>query len=306
MEWWLIVLICLVALILVASIVTGFIGFKIVFRRTKLLTPYDVDEKSPHYAHRAELIKNYEAYLKLQHQDYTITNEKGQHLKGYLIKCSHPTEKLIIFSHGWHSNGAVDNAFTNLWMYQDADVLVIDHVGHGASDGNTIGFGLLDSRNLQLWVKKMNEVYHHHVKIILYGLSMGANATLLNSNKKMENVKGLIADCGYTSNYDIIYKLVKSKYLMFWIGLVVRLCWGHSLKEESTLTNLKHSLYPVLFIHGKADGFVPTKMSVDNYEACSSKKEIVLIDGANHALSCLTDPSIYEAAVKKFVNECTK
>lgn len=39
------------------------------------------------------------------------------------------------------------------------------------------------------------------------------------------------------------------------------------------------------FIHGSADDFVPCSMSRENYDACASEKELLVIPGATHAMS---------------------
>ena len=59
-------------------------------------------------------------------------------------------------------------------------------------------------------------------------------------------------------------------------------------------------------IHGKEDTFVPTYMTEQNYAACKSDKEIMLVDNAAHAASYYEDPAVYENRIKNFLDKHIK
>lgn len=71
----------------------------------------------------------------------------------------------------------------------------------------------------------------------------------------------------------------------------------------STIDVLKTNKRPVLFIHGGKDTFVPTRMSRENYEACTAEKELLIIDEATHAQSFLVDPDACWSKMKAFVDK---
>jgi fermentation-respiration switch protein FrsA (DUF1100 family) len=60
----------------------------------------------------------------------------------------------------------------------------------------------------------------------------------------------------------------------------------------------------VLFVHGSEDHFVPTEMSRRNYREYEGEKELLIIDGAAHAVNYRTDPAAYEAAVRRLWKKC--
>ena len=66
---------------------------------------------------------------------------------------------------------------------------------------------------------------------------------------------------------------------------------------------LKKAKIPVLLIHGEDDGFVPCEMSRRNYEACASEKEILIVPGADHGMSYMTDTPKYVATFKGFLQK---
>ena len=61
-----------------------------------------------------------------------------------------------------------------------------------------------------------------------------------------------------------------------------------------------NSRIPVLLIHGADDSFVPVSMTYENYMACGGPKELLIIPGADHAMSYYLDRPRYEATVLRF------
>ena len=54
---------------------------------------------------------------------------------------------------------------------------------------------------------------------------------------------------------------------------------GFSIREASTLDAVSQTKLPILFLHGTADTFVPCSMSQAAYDACTSEKQLILVDG---------------------------
>lgn len=59
----------------------------------------------------------------------------------------------------------------------------------------------------------------------------------------------------------------------------------------------------MLFFHGGKDKFVPLRMTMENYNACTGPKELVIIDKATHAQSFLVEPEKCWLAIKGFVEK---
>ena len=76
---------------------------------------------------------------------------------------------------------------------------------------------------------------------------------------------------------------------------------GYRLAGCSTLAALRAANYPVLFIHGEADTFVPCRMSEEGYLACRTEKSLLRIPGARHAQSALIAPERVLPAVADFL-----
>ena len=68
----------------------------------------------------------------------------------------------------------------------------------------------------------------------------------------------------------------------------------------STVEALKNTDVPILLIHGEDDHFVPLKMAFENRDACAAPCKLLVVPGADHAMSYYMGRGAYEAAVRAF------
>lgn len=124
-----------------------------------------------------------------------------------------------------------------------------------------------------------------------------------------KSVCGLVADCGFTSPDDVFRSVCRSMYHLpsfpfVDVAEVFTKVFAHfDCKQFSAAQALQSNEIPVLFIHGGADDFVPTYMSINNYTACKSEKQLVIIDGAYHANSYYADFERYTRALSAFIEK---
>ncbi len=312
MEIWLIILLSILGFILLCVIVVGIIGFNMIYIRKDSESEYPLAINKERLGRFFDGIKNsYDSYLENKDKEIIkIKSVNNKELIGELIKNKENDEKeiptVIIFAHGHHSEGRVDIALFHNFTFKNYDTLLIDHEGHGKSEGKYSGFGIYESENLTLWVKKINELYNHKVNIFLFGVSLGGNTVLLTASKNMENVNGIISDCAFTSTYQIVKSIAKLNFVAFSTCLIASIIIHRNVFKYSTIKCVKNSKYPILFIHGKEDYFVPTRMSLENEKVCSSKHKLVLFDNAKHAQSYINNPELYEKEFSEFINDKLK
>ena len=172
-----------------------------------------------------------------------------------------------------------------------------------------ISFGINEHRDCLAWLDFAIQRFGKDVKIILTGISMGASTVLMVSDKKLPpNVLGILADCGFSSAKDIIKKVIRQMGLPAELGYpFVKLgakLFGHfDLEAHSAVEAVKNATVPVIFFHGDGDDYVPCEMSRINYEACTSKKKLVIIPRAGHGLSYPVAPDTYLNALREFFGE---
>lgn len=242
----------------------------------------------------------------MDHKEYFITSFDGLRLRAryYEYKEGAPIELMF---HGYRGSaerdlaGGVRRAFA-----VGHSVMLMDQRTSGQSQGRVISFGINESKDCLGWVDLVIREFGPEVKIILTGISMGAATVLIAAGQKLpKNVVGVLADCGYSSAKEIIQKTIRDmrlpvKPLYPLVKLAARIFGHFDLEETAPVEAVKNCTVPVLFIHGDADDYVPAEMSRINYEACNSKKELVLIAGAGHGLAYPVAPEQYVASMKKF------
>lgn len=241
----------------------------------------------------------------------SLTALNGETLRGSVIIPPVSNGRLLIACHGAHSSGVGEFCFDMPYFYREGyTVLMPEHRGCGESDGKFLGYGTHESADTLLWLDYARKRFPN-LNVYLHGVSMGGATVLMMSDKVSDPaVKGIIADCSYTSAWDeFSYQLKTSFHLpnfpvLHTCDLICRLICGYDFRDASPLRAVSNSKLPVLFIHGAADDFVPQFMQDELYAACPTRKEKLTVAGAVHARSYYTDPKAYEAAIERFVAEC--
>ena len=238
--------------------------------------------------------KYIESYDKLQLHSYVVTQNSN---------------KWAIVVHGYGGSGKLMSDKSKYFYDMGYNVLIPDLRGHGKSEGDYIGMGWKDRLDIISWINFIIKE-NPNAEIVLHGTSMGAATVLMTSGENLpSNVKAIVADCAYTSAWDEFsyqletYLKVPSYYILNVTNMVTKLKAGYSLKEASALECVKKATVPILFIHGDKDKFVPYSMMDKLYDATSSPKEKLTIDGGEHANSDLVSPFLYWLTVEDFLNQ---
>ncbi len=219
-----------------------------------------------------------------------------------------PGAPVQILFHGYRANPLRDFCVgLPLALKLGCNVLLVDQRAHGKSQGKCLSFGILEREDCAQWVQYASRRFGKDTPIVLYGVSMGAATVMMASDLPLQgNVVGIIADCGYTSPKDILIAVMTHvglppKLVYPFVRLGGWLFGGFDVESAGAETSLSRTNIPVLLIHGTDDRFVPYQMSEQNYAACSSSKELILIPGAPHAVACIVDTAQYCSAVKSFL-----
>ncbi|MCM1577880.1 MAG: alpha/beta hydrolase [Ruminococcus sp.] len=242
----------------------------------------------------------------------TIKSRDGLTLHGDYFPAEGETDKLAICSHGYTGCGIKDCSSIGVFFHKlGYDVLIVDHRAHGMSEGDYVGFGILDRFDCRSWIDYIDKRFDGGRKIVLYGVSMGATISLMTAGLSplSRSVKAVIADCAFTSPYDVFAHILKRDYhlppfpVMNINDALCKMKAGYGFSDYSTLDAVKVTNIPILFIHGREDNFVPLWMTEKNYKECRSAKEILIVDNASHAASYYEDKEGYEEKVKGFLGK---
>lgn len=245
----------------------------------------------------------------LPHEEMSITSFDGLTLRGNYYEFA-PGAPIELMVHGYRGSGERDlPGGVQRCFRVGRSALVVDQRCSGRSEGCVITFGIHEHRDCLTWVDHMLKRFGSDVKIILTGISMGASTVLTAAGKPLPpNVIGVLADCGYNSAKDIIKKVIRQMGLTAdlaypFVKLGARLFGRFDLEETSPEEAMKSCTLPVIFYHGSTDDYVPCEMSRINYDACTAKKQLVIIPGAGHGLSYAVDPDTYLNTLREFFGE---
>lgn len=236
-----------------------------------------------------------------------IKGPGGEKLVGHL-RLAENADRIVIAVHGWRSSWNNDfGMIADFWHDNGCHVLYVEQRAQNSSEGDHMGFGMIERYDCVCWINWVMENLDSILPIYLAGISMGASTVLMTLGLNLpENVRGVIADSGFTSAHDI-WKHVTEKNLHlsyrmmgFLADSMCKKKINMSTREYSTKDALHDSRVPVLLIHGAHDRFVPVDMTYENYLAAKGEKELLIVPGAGHCRSYLVDKQRYEMAVLNF------
>lgn len=228
-------------------------------------------------------------------------------LEGWFYTAGENARDTAILVHGYNSSPMGDmSAIMQFYLRRGINVLLTNNRGGKTSVGNNITFGLYERLDTALWVDKLNERFPDG-SIILHGISLGGATVCLMSEL---DLKTLNASCRIAPTPRSARNL-RTVRNSPWVSrrkprwnAFINFCkeFGNTVDDFTPLRAVQHAQYPILFIHGKEDRFIPVRMAHELYNACSSDKRLFLVDGAGHGASYANAPKEYESAVMDFVN----
>ena len=245
-------------------------------------------------------------------QDIYIQNRENMKLHGLWVPAMNP-KGTVILAHGYCSWYLLDFAVVfDVYNKLGFHILVPEQRSHGKSEGKYITFGVKESEDMQDWLAYHNANWGE-LPLFFHGMSMGASTVLYLADADLpNNVRGIIADCGFTSPKEIIKRVYKELIHLppgpaIWAAdIFARVFAGFSLTQKDTRKSLQNCKVPVLMIHGMADDFVPCAMTRQGYAACRGEKQLLLVAEATHGISFLKDPVGYTSAIFYFVKRQIK
>ena len=309
MSVWLIVLCAVLGLLLLVCIVATVSFFTILKRKDDpVFDEGKTDLSGTHYGPYADkLIACITRMRQEKSDELSITSYDGKKL--YADYYDRGYDKTAVMVHGYRSNPL--NNFSYIGgelLDRGYNLLFIHHRAHGKSEGNFIGMGQREYKDVLQWIDLI-AAKESVKKIIVYGTSMGAATVGYASDKiKTDKVKLLVLDCGFTCYYDQLSYLIKSGHAPILLaGLFPFFFWGRLTGvrlKRSVADCLKKSTIPACFIHGESDTAVPIEHTLKNFEACPNQKHLITVPNAGHTTSLLVGGKEKTDEFLSFLNAC--
>ena len=305
----------ILGIIILALIVLAIIGclacFYVCFYAPNKVAP---NPYGPVHGEQAEELKeqiyaNTSRMEEVEFESVTIQSFDGLKLFGryYHQKDGAPVQ--ILF-HGYRSMALRDCAGGFLMARKlGFNVLVVDQRAHGNSEGHVITLGIFERRDCLSWIRYINERFGKETPIVLSGTSMGAATVIMATALPMpDNVLCVLADSPYTSPAEILKQYCKNRMIPTWIvypliRIAARYIGGFKLEQTSAIEAVGVSPIPILVLHGDEDRIVPCTMGAKIHDLSNDCTRLKLFMGADHCLSYLLEPKLYEMTVLGFLKQ---
>lgn len=238
-----------------------------------------------------------------------IESEDGLKLKARFLKNDKAAGKAVILAHGYKGNSEQMPGITKFYYELGYDILKPDARGHGLSEGDYIGYGWHDRKDYVKWSHFLVDQTNAET-IFLHGFSMGAATVLMASGEKLpEQVKGIIADSGYTTVLEELSHQLKYLYklpsfpIMQVTSVITNIRAGYTFAEASAIAGVEKSRLPLFVIHGDQDHLVPTEMGEKIFEIAKSDKELWIVPGAGHTEAYTIAEEEYKNKLQAFLSK---
>lgn len=238
-------------------------------------------------------------------------NCRGYNLKGYYLPAQTDSKCFVVFAHGYRSDHLGDPAnFERYYHEKGFNFFSVDHITAGDSEGDFVGFDYFEAMDLLDWIYYLINRFGDDIKIVLHGVSMGGATVCKMASRVPSQVKLIISDCAYTSANDQFAKVASNAgikkitpaILKLFNSINIRLA-RYDLNQTDVRDSVKNAKAPMLFVHGRADDFVPVEMCYELYELCGSDKEILIVEEAYHAQSIMVDGDAYKAKIDQQISK---
>ena len=302
-------------IVLISFLIIAFIASRVIYKRvfyTPVKGQNDLErvykgEQSMKYASLSTSLTL--ALSAKECQMVYIHSLDGLKLEGRYYSLS-PDSSVVICVHGYRGTAVRDFCGrVDLYLSLGLNVLLISQRGCMLSEGESVTFGVKERDDVREWIKWVEERYGSSKSIYLAGISMGAHTVLsLSSSLEGVNIRGIIADCPYTSARAIMEKELRAAgippFLLMWLISFTTRFWAHfSINVPGAVEGVEKTSIPILLLHGDKDGLVPYSMSQEIEKANPKMVRLVTFSSADHAMSYFVDTPLYEREVKAFIEK---
>ena len=187
------------------------------------------------------------------HEELHVMSYDGKLLHATFLPKEHAKGTILLF-HGYKSCWQIDFGLVLPYYYDTLgySLLLVDQRAHGLSQGKYLTFGVRERMDVISWATYMGQKLGQDAPLILGGLSMGATTVLMASCFDFPaNVRAIIADCGFTSPYEIAKSVLHRDYPRLPVGLLLPICGlftrlyaGFGLHDASTLDAVRDFVHP--------------------------------------------------------------
>lgn len=230
---------------------------------------------------------------------------------GFIYFADKPSRSWVILVHPYRMSHVFMQKHALLYAASGFNVLAIDLVGCGESEGDVMRMGADDALDVLRWARYLVHRFGTDIDIVLHGCSLGASAVLAASGRcAIPQVGAVIAESGFDTLPHIVTHVVNvvAPHMGFLAEKLFAGCakqmYHMDVDKNSALPYVSSSQIPTLFLHAEDDRVITSDMLDNLYECCSAPlKRIHRFPGVGHLEAFDDDPKGYMDVVNGFLRE---
>ncbi|MCH3967716.1 MAG: alpha/beta fold hydrolase [Atopobiaceae bacterium] len=249
-------------------------------------------------------------------EEVSTTSDDGCRLVGHVMAVNPDSRRWVLIAHGYNGVWNEGMLYARHYAEHGFNLLFVEMRAHGKSEGELIGMGLPDRRDLVAWAQWLVAQEGDDVQVVFHGHSMGgASVCLANGEQDLPSqVKAVVSDCGYSDLWNVLIGImapatrVPIHPLVDLMRVALRsLPGGYDIADVSPERALAQAKAPTLIIHGDCDTFVPPYMAKRLGDACGGAAagaghEVLMVRHAGHCQSSFADPQTYFSHIFFFLD----
>jgi len=258
----------------------------------------------------SELLNNYSNLID-QVETETSDNLK---INSWRFSVNDP-KAIVVVIHGMHGQDASSLLDFGKFFYDNNyETFCIDLRAHGKSEGERIGFGYTETRDLNSlldWIKIQPK--YKDKEVILFGLSMGG-ATAINTASFRNDIDKIISVSSFASYERTFLDYMRKDNIPEYIvqafkpsiRLILTIKYNTSPTKNSPVTNIKDINVPILLIHGNNDQQISINQAYELKENGKENVQLWDIKDYNHLVVTdilNEDNNWYKERLINFINK---
>lgn len=286
--------------------VLAYLGFSYTLAKSIVMPKTLTLEEERKWIEEHNLLGDFDSYDKQDYQIKTYNSSKEYTINAQFIKYPEESNKYVIITHGFGSNRNGSIKYVNVYRKLGYNIIIYDVRGHGLNEKTPVSLGNFESEDLYWIIQDTYVRYGEDIYLGLHGESMGS-AISLSVLKDNPTIQFVVADCGFSNLYDLIYSSYKDNntdLLIYGVNAMTSLVYGVDMKKTSPMDAFYDNEVPILFIHGEDDSFIKPENSKIMFEKNESRDELHIIPNAQHAESRATlGIDEYAKIIEDFLNK---
>ena len=247
-------------------------------------------------------------YEPLEKEDYIVQSFDGYELHVQFCKCSQPSEKYVILTHGYTDNRYGCLKYMKMYLDEGFNCVIYDLRGHGENEPAICTYSIRESRDLHELIRDTRSRYGENILLGLHGESLGASTTVAVLACD-QDLAFAVADCGFADLLNVLKGGLRKMHVpgsvLYPASFASRILYGYSFSQMRPVDALAGNKVPLLFIHGEKDTFIVPDNSRRMMERSAGYTQLCLVPEAGHANSVLTDPVLYKKTLSEFLRSHT-